>query len=243
MRALIAREKGDSDIWDLKLAAGGLIDIEFIAQYLQLAFAHEHPAILDVSTRKVVEEAGRAGLITAEQAEILVDAHRLYTDATQFMRLSTSGPFDPAKAAAGVKRRIAGGERLSRLRGVRGRARRCAQARAVRFRGDRQGLNPSQFIEQRACLLEVQCAETFGEPAVDGREDGMGFRAFALIAFKPRKLVAARSSQERACCARATPSARSNEACASPSSRSGDMSSISPRMRWTSASSHLVPIV
>ena len=61
MRALIAREKGDSDVWDLKLAAGGLIDIEFIAQYLQLAFAHEHPAILDVSTRKVVEEAGRAG--------------------------------------------------------------------------------------------------------------------------------------------------------------------------------------
>jgi glutamate-ammonia-ligase adenylyltransferase len=107
MRALIGREKGDSDVWDLKLAAGGLLDIEFIAQYLELAFAHDHPGILDVSTRKVVEEAGRAGLITPEQAETLADAHRLYTDATQFMRLSTSGPFDPAKAAAGVKRRIA----------------------------------------------------------------------------------------------------------------------------------------
>jgi glutamate-ammonia-ligase adenylyltransferase len=107
MRALIAKEKGDHDIWDLKLVAGGLIDIEFAAQYLQLAFAHGHPAILDVSTRKVLEEAGRAGLITAQQREVLVDAHRLYTDATQFMRLSTSGPFDPDKAAAGVKRRIA----------------------------------------------------------------------------------------------------------------------------------------
>ena len=107
MRALIAREKGDSDVWDLKLAAGGLIDIEFVAQYLELAFAHKHPAILDVSTRKVVEEAGQAGLITPEQAEVLIDAHRLYADATQFMRLSTSGPFDPAKAGAGVKRRIA----------------------------------------------------------------------------------------------------------------------------------------
>jgi [glutamine synthetase] adenylyltransferase / [glutamine synthetase]-adenylyl-L-tyrosine phosphorylase len=108
MRALIAKEKGDSDVWDLKLAAGGLIDIEFIAQYLELAFAHRHPGILDVWTRKVLEEAGRAGLIAPEQAEVLIDAHRLYTDATQFMRLSTSGPFDPAKAAAGVKRRIAG---------------------------------------------------------------------------------------------------------------------------------------
>jgi glutamate-ammonia-ligase adenylyltransferase len=107
MRALITSEKGDSDIWDLKLAAGSLIDIEFVAQYLQLAFAHDHPGILDVSTRKVVEEGGRARLVTPEQAEVLVDAHRLYTDATQFMRLSISGPFDPAKAAAGVKRRIA----------------------------------------------------------------------------------------------------------------------------------------
>jgi [glutamine synthetase] adenylyltransferase / [glutamine synthetase]-adenylyl-L-tyrosine phosphorylase len=107
MRRLIASEKGDTDIWDLKLVSGGLMDIEFIAQYLQLAFAHDHRAILDVSTRKVVEQAGRAGLIRAEQVEVLVHAHRLYTDATQFMRLATSGPYDPAKAAAGVKRRIA----------------------------------------------------------------------------------------------------------------------------------------
>src|ERR1700728_4554621 len=107
MRKLIAAEKGDKDVWDLKLVAGGLIDIEFIAQYLELAFAHRRPGILDVSTRKALEKCGAAGLITAGEAEVLVDAHRLYTDATQFMRLSTSGPFDPAKAAAGVKRRIA----------------------------------------------------------------------------------------------------------------------------------------
>ena len=107
MRKLIASEKGDKDLWDLKLAAGGLLDIEFIAQYLELAFAHEHPGVLDVSTRKALEKAQAAALITAEEAETLIDAHRLYTDATQFMRLSTSGRFDPAKAAAGVKRRIA----------------------------------------------------------------------------------------------------------------------------------------
>jgi [glutamine synthetase] adenylyltransferase / [glutamine synthetase]-adenylyl-L-tyrosine phosphorylase len=107
MRKLIAAEKGDKDIWDLKLVAGGLIDIEFIAQYLQLAFAHKRPGILDVSTRKAIEGAAADRLISAEEAEVLVDAHKLYTDATQFMRLSTSGPFDPAKAAAGVKRRIA----------------------------------------------------------------------------------------------------------------------------------------
>jgi glutamate-ammonia-ligase adenylyltransferase len=107
MRALIAAEKGDTDVWDLKLVAGGLIDVEFVAQVLSLAYGHERPALLDVSTRKTLEKAGAAGLITADQAHALIDAHRLYTDATQLMRLSTSGPFDPANAAAGVKRRIA----------------------------------------------------------------------------------------------------------------------------------------
>ena len=39
MRAAIAKEKGDDERWDLKYAAGGLVDIEFIAQYLQLVHA------------------------------------------------------------------------------------------------------------------------------------------------------------------------------------------------------------
>ncbi len=107
MRALIAQEKGDRDPWDLKLVKGGLMDVEFVAQYLSLAFAHARPDILDVSTRTVIEKAGLAALLSPGQVETLVEAHRLYTDATQFMRLAVAGPFDPETAAAGVKRRIA----------------------------------------------------------------------------------------------------------------------------------------
>jgi glutamate-ammonia-ligase adenylyltransferase len=107
MRALIADEKGDKDPWDLKLARGGLMDIEFIAQYLSLAFAHAHPNILDVSTRKAIDKAGAANLLSADHVATLIDAHRVYSDATHFMRLSVGDPFDPSKAAAGVKRRVA----------------------------------------------------------------------------------------------------------------------------------------
>jgi glutamate-ammonia-ligase adenylyltransferase len=106
MRALIASEKGDEDVWDLKLVAGGLIDIEFVAQYLSVAFAHEQPGILNVSTPTVIERAGAAALISPGHAETLIDAHRLYSDATQFMRLAIAGAFDPVAAAGGVKRRI-----------------------------------------------------------------------------------------------------------------------------------------
>ncbi len=55
----------------------------------------------------MIDKAGPAGLLSPDQVETLVEAHRLYTDATQFMRLAIAGPFDPATAAAGVKRRIA----------------------------------------------------------------------------------------------------------------------------------------
>jgi glutamate-ammonia-ligase adenylyltransferase len=107
MRALIAKEKGDADPWDLKLVAGGLLDIEFIAQFLVLAEAHRHPHIRDVSTRAIIAKVGAAGLIAPEQTRALTDAHRLFTDTTQLMRLSVDGPFDPSKAPGGVTRRIA----------------------------------------------------------------------------------------------------------------------------------------
>src|SRR3989304_2054481 len=45
MRAAIAKEKGDGERWDLKYVAGGLIDLEFLAQYLQLIHAPRLPAI------------------------------------------------------------------------------------------------------------------------------------------------------------------------------------------------------
>src|SRR5262249_41149689 len=77
MRGAIAREKGDSDRWNLKYAAGALIDIEFIAQFLQLVHAAQHPDILDTSTTRVLDKAWRLGLIATEDAEVLRPAVRL----------------------------------------------------------------------------------------------------------------------------------------------------------------------
>ena len=112
MRALIAKEKGDADPWDLKLVSGGLMEIEFIAQFLTLAHAHARPELIDVSTRAVIAKAGELGFLSAEDGATLADAHRLYTDATQIMRLTLSGAFVPHEAASGVKRRIAGAAAL-----------------------------------------------------------------------------------------------------------------------------------
>lgn len=107
MRRAIAQEKGEGDRWDLKYAAGGLIDVEFIAQYLQLVHAAEHPDILDPSTVRCLEKASRLGLLAREDAEVLRPAAQLYQDLSQVLRLCLSAPFDPKKAGTGLLRLLA----------------------------------------------------------------------------------------------------------------------------------------
>jgi glutamate-ammonia-ligase adenylyltransferase len=102
MRRAIAAEKGDRERWDLKYVAGGLIDIEFIAQYLQLVHAAGMPDILDTSTLRVLEKAQRLGVLAVEDAEVLRPAARLYHDVTQILRLCLPGAFDPKTAGQGV---------------------------------------------------------------------------------------------------------------------------------------------
>ena len=102
MRAAIAREKGETDPWDLKYAAGGLVDIEFVAQYLQLVHAAAVPDILDTSTARTLEKALRLGVLKAEDAAVLRPAVRLYHNLTQILRLCLPGKFDPKSASVGV---------------------------------------------------------------------------------------------------------------------------------------------
>jgi glutamate-ammonia-ligase adenylyltransferase len=102
MREAVANERGEDERWNIKDAAGGLLDIEFIAQYLQLVHAEDHPEILDTNTARVLEKATRLGLLSAEDSDVLRPAVRLYHDLTQILRLCLSGPFDPKKAGAGL---------------------------------------------------------------------------------------------------------------------------------------------
>ena len=102
MRQAIAKERGEGARWDLKYAAGGLVDLEFIAQHLQLVHAASKPEILDTSTARVLDKAWRLGLLPAEEADILRPAARLFHNLTQILRLCLPGPFDPKAAGAGL---------------------------------------------------------------------------------------------------------------------------------------------
>ncbi|MEZ0281271.1 bifunctional [glutamine synthetase] adenylyltransferase/[glutamine synthetase]-adenylyl-L-tyrosine phosphorylase [Methyloceanibacter sp.] len=103
MRAKIEEEKGTSDIWDLKQVRGGLIDLEFIAQFLQIVSAAEHPEVLDQNTETALSKLASAGVLSPADAEILVPAAQLYHALTQVLRLCLDKPFVPEEAPRALK--------------------------------------------------------------------------------------------------------------------------------------------
>jgi glutamate-ammonia-ligase adenylyltransferase len=107
MRKAIAQEKGEGEIWDLRNAAGGMIDIEFIAQYLQLVHAAGQPGILDPSTQHVLEKAARLELLAQSDADLLRGAMRLYQDLNQILRLCLNESFRPETSGADLLRLLA----------------------------------------------------------------------------------------------------------------------------------------
>ncbi len=84
-----ASKAGD---WDVKDRAGGLLDIELLAQML---------CLLGKSTadepKRQLSEAAEAGLIEATDANVLSETHRLFCAFQQAHRLLYDGPFEPVR--------------------------------------------------------------------------------------------------------------------------------------------------
>ncbi|WP_339778794.1 bifunctional [glutamine synthetase] adenylyltransferase/[glutamine synthetase]-adenylyl-L-tyrosine phosphorylase [uncultured Thalassospira sp.] len=107
MRNRMAASKGTDQAWDIKLRRGGLVDLEFIAQYLQLNHAHDHPEILSSTTRKVLKRLGRAGILPANEAAWLANAASFWLALQAMIRLTTEGRFNPDNASTDLRRMLA----------------------------------------------------------------------------------------------------------------------------------------
>ncbi len=106
MRRLMLKEQGPAGLWDIKRVRGGLVEVEFIAQYLQLIHAAAHPRILDTNTYGALDTLGRNGLLKAAVAHDLKEACLLYHRITQVLRLCVSGAYDPETSPLGLNQII-----------------------------------------------------------------------------------------------------------------------------------------
>ncbi|MBV8403290.1 MAG: bifunctional [glutamate--ammonia ligase]-adenylyl-L-tyrosine phosphorylase/[glutamate--ammonia-ligase] adenylyltransferase [Gammaproteobacteria bacterium] len=81
MRERMRRElsRGDSQRFDIKQDAGGIADIEFLAQYWALRWAHEHPAVAMFSdTIRQLESVASGDLVPQASVDVLTGAYRAY---------------------------------------------------------------------------------------------------------------------------------------------------------------------
>jgi glutamate-ammonia-ligase adenylyltransferase len=107
MRARIFREHGSDDPWNIKHVRGGLVELEFLAQLLQLRFAPEHPDLLTTGTVETFLRATGDGLIDRDDGAALIRAGRLYHRLQAVLRLSVQeGGFDPGRAPAGLRQAL-----------------------------------------------------------------------------------------------------------------------------------------
>ncbi|TIX89754.1 bifunctional [glutamine synthetase] adenylyltransferase/[glutamine synthetase]-adenylyl-L-tyrosine phosphorylase [Rhizobium sp. P44RR-XXIV] len=103
MRGLIEQEKPPESIWDMKLIPGGLIDIEFIAQYLRL-IAPARGVGVDANGLSTAEALKLLGgsLMDRNDLDVCLEALRLYSELSQLIRLCIDGTFDPGNAPSGL---------------------------------------------------------------------------------------------------------------------------------------------
>ncbi len=101
------KEQGQAGLWDIKRVRGGLVEVEFLAQTLQLVHALARPDVLDVNTLGAIEKLVAARCLSAADGEALRQASILYHRLTQVLRLCVSEAYDPARSPAGLNQIVA----------------------------------------------------------------------------------------------------------------------------------------
>ncbi len=106
MRRRIAGEFPGTGVWSLKYVSGGLLDLEFIAQGLQLTTAAEAPSVLHRPTATVFEGLAAQGRMTENTAQALAETTRLFQDVEGLFRLCLEGAPTDESIPAGLVRAL-----------------------------------------------------------------------------------------------------------------------------------------
>ena len=88
MRERMARELRHHGPWDVKLRVGGLIDIEFIAQTLQLVHARDAGFRRSQTTRVALKRLAQVGVLSRPDANLLINAERLWRTIQGMLRIT-----------------------------------------------------------------------------------------------------------------------------------------------------------
>jgi glutamate-ammonia-ligase adenylyltransferase len=106
MRQLLEEERPPSGPWDLKLTPGGLVDIEFAAQFLQLAHAAEGGPLRQ-NTGDALTALAEASMADPQAVRVLEGAWRMQQDLSQLLKVALDDAADPDAEPRALKALLA----------------------------------------------------------------------------------------------------------------------------------------
>ena len=107
MRKTMLANKNPQTPWDLKGTSGGMVDVEFIVQVLQIIHGHDNPAVLSQNILGGIANLARENVLDRQTANQLEQICQLYQQLIQILKLGVSGSFDPQTAPSGLVKLIA----------------------------------------------------------------------------------------------------------------------------------------
>ena len=132
MRELMRQERPPSGFWDMKLSEGGLVDIEFCAQFLQLIHA-PGGGPLRQNTIEALGALKAAGAAQAQTLQPLAEAFRLQQNLSQLIKVALPEGADPSAEPKGLRNLMALAAKTARFSGVRKKVNAAREAARAAF--------------------------------------------------------------------------------------------------------------
>jgi glutamate-ammonia-ligase adenylyltransferase len=103
MQKKLHAEFETENIWDVKHIPGGIMDIDFLTEYLILTHANEHPEILHPQTSGSLYALAEKNIIGMALAEEIIAIHTFYLNLLGYLRLCYEGTPTTEKMTQGFK--------------------------------------------------------------------------------------------------------------------------------------------
>ena len=145
MRAKLDAEFGSDNIWETRYVRGGLVDLEFLVQFLLLREGHEHADIFTPSLAGSIDNLAALGAIDEDSAENLKAAHELMLGVRGLLRLclgATPREEDFSRGLQNLLAQATGSEDFGALQS------RLAQAQGLVYALYQQKLGSQETISQ-----------------------------------------------------------------------------------------------
>jgi len=107
MRRRMARERPAKSRWDVKLAPGGLVDVEFVIQHAILKAAGSAPGVVRPTSMDALKALAAAHRLSPGEAAVLAEGLTFQLNLQQALRIAVGDSFDPAQASPGLRRWVA----------------------------------------------------------------------------------------------------------------------------------------